>query len=185
MTKHITMTSKLKQIIPFIILLALFSMLFYELFYSKPNELPSALIGEPVPHFQLASLSMPQKIFTQKDLLGHGVVLLNVFAAWCYACSLEQPMLMKIKEQYHIPIYGIDYKDTKEAATNWLRKNGNPYILTGTDKSGDVAIDLGVYGTPETFIISPNGHIVYRHVGTLDQKTWDEVLYPLVKKYAH
>src|SRR5579883_2292893 len=105
-------TKKIKFIFPFIILFALLALLWRELFYSNPSELPSALIGETVPAFQLPSLFQPKKIFTQNNLLNlHRVVLLNVWATWCYACSIEEPMLMKIKSQYHVPIYGIDYKD--------------------------------------------------------------------------
>lgn len=174
---------KIKNLAPFIILFALLGILWRELFYAKPSELPSALIGEAVPNFQLTNLFQPQKIFTPKDFVGQ-VALLNVWATWCYACSLEQPMLMKIKNQYQIKIYGIDYKDDVEDAKKWLQKYGNPFVITGNDKHGDVAIDLGVYGTPETFVISPQGNIIYRHIGAIDQKNWDEVIYPLIQKYG-
>jgi cytochrome c biogenesis protein CcmG/thiol:disulfide interchange protein DsbE len=168
-------------ILPFIILFALFGLLWRELFYSRPNELPSTLIGETVPPFRLPNLFLPDSSFTQNELRGR-VSLLNVWASWCYACNLEAAMLMKIKNEYHVPIYGIDYKDAEGDARTWLQKHGNPYVVTGKDVNGDVAIDLGVYGTPETFVINSNGKIVYRHVGAVDQKTWDEVLYPLVKR---
>lgn len=173
---------KIKVVIPFVILFILLALLWRELFYTKPGELPSALIGEALPTFTLPNLYHPQDMFTDKQLRGH-VSLLNVWATWCYACSLEQPMLMKIKNQYHIPIYSIVYKDDTQTAIQWLNKNGNPFIITGNDHSGDVVIDFGVYGTPETFVISPQGKIIYRHVGVINQKAWDEVLYPLIKKY--
>lgn len=175
---------KIKSILPFIILFALLAILWRELFYAKPNEIPSPLIGEQVPHFQLTNLFQPEKMFTQNDLVG-SVVLLNVWATWCYACSLEQDMLMKIKDQYRVKIYSIDYKDDPAAAKKWLQKYGNPFVMTGNDSHGDVAIDLGVYGTPETFVISPQGKIIYRHVGAIDQKSWDEVIYPLIQKYGN
>lgn len=170
-------------VIPFIILFMLLGLLWRELFYAKSSELPSALIGEDVPNFQLPILYQQQKMFTQKDLAGGHIALLNVWATWCYACGIEHPMLMKLKEQYHVPIYSIDYKDAPQNAKKWLQEKGNPYVMTGDDRKGDAAIDFGVYGTPETFVISPNGKIIYRHTGAIDQKTWDEVLYPLVKKY--
>ncbi len=170
------------KIIPFLLLFALLGLLGKELFYSKPNELPSALIGEDIPDFHLPHLFQAQKIFTPKDLKDR-VTLLNVWASWCYACSIEQALLMKISETYHVPVYGIDYKDDAQEAIAWLAKYGNPYVLIGNDKKGDVAIDLGVYGTPETFVISPQGKILYRHIGVIDQKTWDETLYPLIKKF--
>jgi len=172
----------LKLITPFIILFALCGLLWRELFYARPSELPSALIGEAVPDFSLPDLYEPLKSFTPKDFNGR-VALVNVWATWCYACALEQPLLMKIKEQYHVPIYSIDYKDNPKDAKQWLEKNGNPYVMTGSDLHGDTAIDFGVYGTPETFVISPAGKIVYRYVGAIDQNGWDEVLYPLIKKY--
>lgn len=176
------MSKLLRILIPTLILLSLLGLLWYELFHAKPSELPSALIGEKVPSFQLENILNTQSPFTQQDLKGH-VILLNVWATWCYACQLETDMLMKIKNTYHVPIFAIDYKDEKADAQAWLQKYGNPYVKIGDDKHGDVAIDFGVYGTPETFVISPQGEIVYRHIGVIDQQVWDEVLYPLVKKY--
>lgn len=177
------MTQKIKFIVPFFILFALLGLLWHELFYAKPNELPSALLGETIPSFKLPILSHPEKIFTQKNLIGR-VSLLNIWATWCYACTIEQPILMEIKEKYHVPIYSIAYKDDAISVQKWLEKLGNPYVLTGLDKNGDVAIDLGVYGTPETFVISSKGKIIYRHVGIIDQQAWDRVLYPLIQKYT-
>lgn len=176
MNKHI------KIILPFIFLFALLGLLARELFFAKKGELPSAMIGEKVPSFSLPTLSSTEKTLSNKNLGGH-VILINVWATWCYACNYEHPMLLKIKNEYHVPIYGIDYKDNADEARQWLAKHGNPYEEIGSDFSGDVAIDFGVYGTPETFVISPQGRIVYRHVGVIDQETWDNVIYPLVKKY--
>ncbi len=173
---------KLKFIIPFLLLFILLSILWRELFYAKPHELPSVLIGETLPNFSLPTLFTPTKTLDSKNLIGH-VSLLNVFASWCYACQLEQPFLIQISEQYHVPIYGINYKDKPDEAKQWLRQFGNPYSLIGLDKEGNTGIDLGVYGTPETFVISREGKIVYRHVGVINQQVWDDVLYPLVKKY--
>lgn len=171
----------LKQIIPFFILFTLTGLLAYEMFYAKPNELPSALVGENVPTFSLPNLYDNAPPLTQKALRGH-VTLLNVWATWCDTCSVEHPMLMKIKNEYHVPIYSLVYKDDTRNAIQWLNDNGNPYTLSGNDAKGDVAIDFGVYGTPETFVISPTGKIVYRHIGAIDQQSWDETLYPIIKK---
>ncbi len=172
---------KIALLIPFIILACLLGLLWRELFYAKPGELASALIGEPVPTFSLPTLNNNPPFFTEK-VLRHRVTLLNVWASWCYACALEHPMLMKISQTYHIPIYSIDYKDSAEDARDWLRKKGNPYVMTGLDSNGDAAIDLGIYGTPETFVINAQGEIVYRHVGAITQEAWDSVLYPLIKQ---
>lgn len=173
---------KLKFIIPFVLLFVLLGILCRELFYAKPHELPSALIGESLPNFSLPLLFTPEKTLTPKDFAGH-VSLLNVWASWCYACQFEQPFLMQIREQYHIPIYGMSYKDKPDEAKKWLEQYGNPFVLIGLDKDGNTGIDLGVYGTPETFVISREGKIVYRHVGAINQEVWDDVLYPVVKKY--
>lgn len=166
----------------FLILFVLFAFLARELLYAKPSELPSALIGEDIPAFHLSQLYQSDRTFTEQNMIGQ-VSLLNIWATWCYACKLEQPMLMKIKNQYHIPIFGIAYKDDSIKAKQWLKEFGNPYSIIGNDTSGDIAIDLGVYGTPETFVIDKRGKIVYRHVGVIDEQTWNTVLYPLIKKY--
>lgn len=174
---------KLKHLTPFLLLFSLLALLGYELFHAKPNEIPSALIGEAVPTFTLSTLESPNVTFTQQQLRGH-VTLLNIWATWCYACSLEHDMLLKINRDYHIPIYSVLYKDDADKGLAWLREHGNPFTLTGNDSNGDVAIDFGVYGTPETFVISPAGNIVYRHVGAIDQEAWDTVLFPLIKKLS-
>lgn len=179
-----TYSQKLKMLIPFILLFSLLGLLWHELFSSYTTELPSALIGERIPNFQLPVLQQSDKTFTQKNLVGQ-VSLLNVWATWCTACGVEHDMLMTIKNKYNVPIYGIDYKDNARDAAKWLRDKGNPYVMIGNDITGDVGIDLGVYGTPETFILNKNGDIVYRHVGSIDQDTWDNVLYPIVQKYQN
>ncbi len=173
----------MKKIIPFVILFALCFLLYRELYYSHPDELPSTLIGQRVPEFTLYDLTRPQVKFTQKNLGNGHVTLLNVWATWCYVCAQEHGMLMKIKNEYGIPIYSIDYKDNTDAAKKWLAQQGNPFVLTGNDFSGDAAIDLGVYGTPETFVISKDGKIIFRHIGAITQQSWDNVLYPLIKKW--
>ncbi len=172
---------RLKHIVPFLLLFSLLGFLGYELFHAKPDELPSALIGDAVPAFKLPTLESDNALFMQQQLRGR-VTLLNIWATWCYACSIEHDMLMKISRDYHVPIYSILYKDERKKGQAWLRKHGNPFILTGDDSNGDVAIDFGVYGTPETYVISPAGKIVYRHIGIIDQEAWDKVLFPLIKK---
>jgi len=177
------LSSKLKKSLPFIFLLILFSLFLSQLFFNKStHELPSPLIGEPLPNFSLPPLQTGQSALTSQVMIGQ-VSLLNVFATWCAACQFEHAMLMHIKDNYHIPIYAINYKDDPSAARKWLQDQGNPYRLVGIDQRGDLAIDLGVYGTPETFIISREGRIVYRHVGAINQQNWDQVLYPLIKRY--
>lgn len=174
-------SQRLKFIAPFFILFLLLALFWYELFYSHKNTLPSALVGQNIPAFSLPTLTPPQQ-FVPDEVKGR-VVLINVFASWCNACHVEADMLMKINQEYHIPIYGIAYKDKAEDVRNWLRKYGNPFVQIGLDATGNTAIDFGVYGTPETFVINQQGKIVYRHVGAIDQAAWDNVLYPLIQRY--
>jgi cytochrome c biogenesis protein CcmG/thiol:disulfide interchange protein DsbE len=169
---------KLKIVITCIFLFALFGILWRGLFYAKPGELPSVLVGHNVPAFQLPDLLHPEQIFTNQQLKGK-LTLVNVWASWCEACQAETDFLMQIK--HLVPIYGINYKDDPAAAREWLRQNGNPYRMIGQDRKGDVAIDLGVYGTPELFVINAQGEILYRHVGMINQQIWDTVLYPLIR----
>ena len=171
----------LKVIIPFAILFLLVVVLAYELFYAKPHELPSALIGQAVPAFSVPELNHPKERLTERQFAQH-VMLLNVWASWCEACQSEAGMLMKITQHYHVPLFGLVYKDKPDAAKKWLKENGNPYLAIGNDASGDVAIDLGVYGTPETFVINKAGQIIYRHIGPIDQTAWDKTLYPLIQQ---
>lgn len=170
----------MKYSLPFIMILILLGILGKELFDHKPLELPSTLIGEPLPHFKLPNLYTSQPDFNNEMLKGQ-VSLLNFWASWCEACRLEHSMLMKIKEKYPIPIYSINYKDEPNKALTILTKDGNPYKSIGFDANGDVGIDFGIYGTPETFLIDAQGKIIYRHIGPITQKDWDELLWPMIR----
>lgn len=172
---------KIHYIIPFVVIFCLSLLLYRELFFAKPNELPSALIGTSVPPFHLQTLDKHPLFFSQHHLKGR-VSLLNFWATWCAACYSEHQMLMKISRTSGIPIYGIVYKDTPEEALRWLSKHGNPYVTIGNDYNGDAAIDFGVYGTPETYVINSQGKIVYRQIGAIDETTWNTILLPLIKK---
>ena len=115
------LAKNIQLLLPFILLLILFGFLYRALLTAKPQQTPTALIGSAVPAFQLPDLIQPKKIFSEKALQGH-VTLLNIWATWCYACALEHPMLLKLKETYHLPIYSINYKDNAQAARAWLAK---------------------------------------------------------------
>lgn len=171
-----------KQLIPFLILMLLLAFLWHELLSSQNAHASSGMVGEAVPAFSLPQLSNPKLKFTSTEL-PKKVVILNVWASWCSACKMEHDMLMKIKNQYHVPIYGILYKDDPSDALQWLIKKGNPYVNVGVDSMGDAAIDLGIYGTPESFVVSPDGKILYRQTGVIDQETWDSTIYPIIKRY--
>jgi cytochrome c biogenesis protein CcmG, thiol:disulfide interchange protein DsbE len=145
-----------------------------------PHLLPTALLNKPTPEFRITTLQSKDEHFASYELQGK-VSLLNVWATWCGYCRREHPVLMDIANKQDIPIYSLDYKDDRQQALKWLEQNGNPYKKTGFDIDGDVAIDFGVYGTPETFIIDKHGVIRYKSVGALTTELWQDKLLPLVK----
>jgi cytochrome c biogenesis protein CcmG/thiol:disulfide interchange protein DsbE len=173
----------LKKSAPFLVLFIFLALLCYAMLMPKSNVLTSSMIDEPVPNFSLPTLSNQDKQFTQQDLKSGGVKLLNVWASWCVSCRAEHDMLMKIKNDYHVPIYGIVYKDETNATLSYLEKMGNPYVENGNDQSGDASVEFGVYGTPETYVIDPAGTIIYRHVGAMTESVWISNIYPLIIKY--
>ena len=143
------------------------------------QDLPSALIDKPAPTFKLPGISAGDKGFDSADLKGR-VALVNVWASWCPPCRVEHPLLMQMARE-GIPIFGINYKDKPDAAMRFLTDLGNPYQAIGADRSGRVAIDWGVYGYPETYVIDAKGHIRYRHVGPIMPHDLAEKIRPLIK----
>jgi cytochrome c biogenesis protein CcmG, thiol:disulfide interchange protein DsbE len=146
-----------------------------------PNELPSALINKPAPTFRLPQLKDPAKTFSAEDMRGK-VWMLNVWASWCIACREEHPLLFEYQESKVIPIYGLNYKDRGEDALAWLEELGDPYLLSAVDLDGRVAIDYGVYGAPETYIIDKSGTIRMKHVGPVTRDVWSKKILPLVQE---
>jgi cytochrome c biogenesis protein CcmG, thiol:disulfide interchange protein DsbE len=148
-----------------------------------PGTLPSALIDRPVPRFELPPIEgMAGKGLASADLAGE-VSLLNVFASWCVPCRAEHPLLLGLAER-GVVINGIDYKDPAEQAAGWLDELGNPFARIGADRSGRVAIDFGVYGVPETFVIDRAGRIRHRHVGPLQPRDLETTILPLLAQLA-
>jgi cytochrome c biogenesis protein CcmG/thiol:disulfide interchange protein DsbE len=145
-----------------------------------PHVLPSVLIDRPAPAFDLATLGGGPAL--ARDALKGQVVLVNFFASWCVPCRVEQPLLMRLAEQDHLPLYGIAYKDKPQDAAAFLKQLGDPYRAVGLDREGRTGIDFGVYGVPETYVIDQAGRIRYRHVGPLTAEVVDRQLLPLVKK---
>lgn len=143
---------------------------------TDPSVLPSARLGQPMPAFQLSSLQQPEKILTAADLKGE-VSILNVWATWCVSCLVEHPVLLRMSAT-GVPIVGINYKDEREAALKYLELHGNPFRLVISDDRGDLGIDLGVYGAPETYLLDREGNIRYRLVGVLDDSKWEKDLKP-------
>jgi cytochrome c biogenesis protein CcmG, thiol:disulfide interchange protein DsbE len=148
-----------------------------------PSTLPSPLIDKPVPTFELPSLAgRAGPGFSSADLEGR-VSLVNVFASWCVPCRVEHPLLMALAED-GVAIYGIDYKDPADKAAGWLAELGDPYRAIGADQDGRVAIDWGVYGVPETFVVDREGRIRHRHVGPLQPRDIEETIKPLLAELA-
>jgi cytochrome c biogenesis protein CcmG, thiol:disulfide interchange protein DsbE len=147
--------------------------------FLNPRLLPSVQIGKHIPTFRLTQLGTPLSVFTEKDL-GHRVVLLNVWASWCSACVEEQIFLMQLAKD-GVPLFGINYKDVAKDALHWLKLWGNPYQKIGWDVSGKTAIDLGVYGAPETYVIDKKGIIRYRHAGIMTEEVWVKIIKPLMQ----
>jgi cytochrome c biogenesis protein CcmG, thiol:disulfide interchange protein DsbE len=176
-----TFLKKINFAIPFALVLLLLTLLWAELSSTRSYAYSSGIVGERIPNFSLPSLSGAGNL-TQKNLSGR-VTLLNFFASWCSACQAEHPMLMKIKKKYGIPIYGIAFRDDPREARAMLNRYGNPYVQAAYDNDGETAVDFGIYATPETFVIGPNGEILYKQVGVIDQDTWDSEIYPIIKKY--
>ena len=146
-----------------------------------PHEVPSPLINKPAPAFQLPQLQDPTKRFSASEMRGK-VWLLNVWATWCLPCREEHPVLLELSRSGAVPIYGMDYKDQREDAVSLLSESGNPYVLCVSDADGRVAIDYGVYGVPETYLIDREGVIRFKQVGPLTPESLEKTLLPLVKE---
>ena len=167
------------RIIPFIVFMLLVTF-FWRGLSLDPQHLPSVQLGKPLPLFRLPTVGEKQKELTSAALHGQ-IVLLNVWASWCAACTDEQLFLLQLARQ-GIVIYGLNYKDNPDDAKKWLAEWGNPYRLVGADVDGKVAIDLGVYGAPETFLVDKKGTIRYRHAGVLNAMIWQQEFLPLIKQ---
>jgi cytochrome c biogenesis protein CcmG, thiol:disulfide interchange protein DsbE len=146
-----------------------------------PREVPSPLIGKPAPKFTLPLLADPSQLLRREDLLGK-VWILNVWASWCAACRDEHPLLVEYARSKRVPIYGLNYKDTREAGQQWLARFGNPYDASLFDQDGRVGIDWGVYGVPETFVVDRDGTIRFKHIGALTPTVLRERIEPLLKQ---
>jgi cytochrome c biogenesis protein CcmG/thiol:disulfide interchange protein DsbE len=147
----------------------------------NPREVPSPLIGKPVPAFRTPGLKDPGKQLSNETFRGR-VTLLNVWATWCIPCRQEHPVLVGIANRGEAVLFGLNYKDDRKLAIDWLNGLGDPYAMSGFDPQGRAGIELGVYGVPETFIIDADGRIIYKQIGPMDEKTWKSTLLPRVKR---
>jgi cytochrome c biogenesis protein CcmG, thiol:disulfide interchange protein DsbE len=173
--------------LPLVVFAVLAGLFWYALQSGDPSRLPSALIGKPVPDFTLAPLDglaaggAPVPGFAASDLAQGEPTILNVFASWCPECQVEHPLLLALSKQPAVRLFGIDYKDDPASARRFLGRHGNPYSRVGADASGRVAIDFGVYGVPETYVVAGDGTIAYRHVGPLTEQAIKDKILPLLK----
>ena len=174
--------------VPFVIFVALAGLFLLALFSGDPSRLPSALIGKPAPEFKLDALDglvadgKPVPGFETASLNKGRVSVVNVWASWCVPCRVEHPYLMKLAENKSIQMFGINYKDGSAAARRFLGHLGNPFVAVGVDGSGRTALDWGVYGVPETFVVNGKGEIVHKHVGPIDDAALTNTLLPAIEK---
>jgi len=145
----------------------------------NPREVPSPLIGKPAPDFRLPQLHQPEKTFSPAELRGKAWVL-NVWASWCAACRDEHPVLTDFARTGLAPVYGLNYKDKRDDAIQWLKRFGDPYVVSIVDAEGRVGIDYGVYGVPETYVIDRQGVIRYKRIGPVTKDIVDRKIVPLL-----
>jgi len=149
-----------------------------------PHLVPSPLVDKPAPVFTLPDLRNTSASINLSALRGQAF-LLNVWASWCVECRNEQPVLMELAQKRKVPIYGLNYKDNRAEAIQWLDHYGDPYVKSAFDQSGRVGIDFGVYGVPETFVVDREGIIRYKHIGPVTPEVVNDILLPLLSKLEH
>lgn len=173
---------------PLIVFVAVAIMFAFALQRGDPSKLPSALIGKPVPQLTLPAVDglihdgLPIAGFSAADLESGQVTVVNFWASWCVPCVQEHPLLLALKERTGVALYGVNHKDSPTAARRFLGRYGNPFAAVGSDGAGRVAIEWGVYGMPETFVVNGQGVIVYKHVGPLSPQSLERELIPAVRK---
>ena len=145
-----------------------------------PTVLPSALIGKPVPGFDLPPVRANDVGLKSTDLAGQPA-LLNVFASWCATCHIEHPLLLQLKAD-GVNVDGLDWRDEPAAGAKYLADNGDPYVRAGNDRTGRAGIDLGVAAVPETFVVDRHGRVRYKHIGAIEPEDWERTIKPLMDR---
>jgi cytochrome c biogenesis protein CcmG/thiol:disulfide interchange protein DsbE len=143
------------------------------------HALPSPLIGKPAPLFTLSDVMEPNRIVSNADLKGQ-VYVLNVWGTWCVACRQEHEALLAIAQRRVVPIIGLDYMDERGKAQQWLQQLGNPYAAVAFDTDGRTAIDWGVYGAPETFLVDGNGRVLFKFISPMTAEVWEREFVPRI-----
>jgi len=176
-------------LIPLVVFLAIAALFTLRLGAGDPSRIPSALIGQPAPQTMLPPLAglerdgMAVPGLDSAAFAGH-VTLLNVWSSWCVPCREEAALLMQLATDRRIQVWGLNYKDQAENARRFLSRYGNPFVANGVDSNGRAAIEWGVYGVPETFLIGRDGHISYKLIGPITEGNLDKVLKPAIEKSA-
>ncbi len=147
----------------------------------NPRELPSPFIGKPAPAFALPRLDGGAEPLSPATMRGR-VWVLNVWASWCAPCRDEHPLLVAAARDTGVVLVGLNYKDDPRAAQEWLRRLGDPYLATASDRDGRAGVDWGVYGVPESFVVDREGIVRFKHVGPLTRDVWDRDVLPLIKR---
>ena len=162
-------------ILPSILFLLILLIFFYLLIIDRnPSDLPSTLLNKKVPKFETTSL-LKEKQFVSSEIFRNEIHLVNFFATWCKPCRDEHNYIKRFANLEGIEVIGINYKDNTQKAIGWLKELGNPYSNIAVDKNGRIAIDWGVYGIPETFVVNSKGIIKYRHVGPITKKIYKKI----------
>jgi len=173
-------TGRLRGFVPLLVFAALAVVLGIGLTL-KPREVPSPFIGKPAPAFSLPGLHDENVKVSPAAMRGQ-VWLLNVWASWCAPCREEHPLLVAAARDSGVVLVGLNYKDERDAARNWLRQLGDPYKAIAADRDGRVGIDWGVYGVPETFVIDRDGIIRHKVIGPITPDAWSRDVQPLIKR---
>ena len=170
----------LRFLAPFVVFVALVAFFFIGL-NRDPREIPSPLVNQAAPAFSLQQLQVPSQQFSPAAMRGQ-VWLFNVWASWCVSCRVEHPVLIKLAKTKLVPIVGLNYKDQRSDALQWLKQYGNPYLLSATDLDGRIGIDYGVYGVPETYVIDKQGIIRMKHIGPVTEEVLQYKILPRVRE---
>lgn len=173
------MKSAWKFVVPLVLFAGLFALFYVSLNRDKVT-LPSPYINKPAPQFTLPSLSDASVKVTNADFAGKPYVV-NVWGTWCPGCMQEHSVLLQIAQRNEVPIIGINWNDDPARAALYLSKKGNPYSFTGIDPEGKIAIDWGVYGAPETFLVGADGKVLYKHISPMSIAIWEQEFLPRLR----
>lgn len=169
-----------KFLLPLLVFLVLVGVFIVGL-TKDPSRIPSPLVGNPAPEYSLPSLHDPAQQSGSADFAGK-TALVNIWATWCPGCRQEHPFLMELAAENTVPIYGLNWRDNRPDALQWLQALGDPYQTSAFDVDGRVGIDWGAYGAPETFLVDSNGNVVHKHIAPLTREIWERDFLPKIEQ---